>query len=568
MDFWQENLAALARRAPALARLLEGTPPHEQARLEPSRSGAPGLIVGQTRLTSSVDPAAEGRSLAARAPAGPLVALGLGLGYHLEPLLGRDLLVWEPDPRLLRLALTARDLRPLIAGARLVVDPGDLGDLRGRSLYLHRPAARLYPVELQGLERRLSGPPARAPRPRRPRVMVVPAVFGGSLPVAYWCGQALEALGCQVLTLPLDQVAPLHQRLLDWRGPLERLDRVRAPLIRFLGELTVLEAEKSPPDLLLALAQAPLDRKALKDLKELGVATAFWFVEDYRLMAYFREVAAAYDFFFHIQGPELERELDGLGANHAFLPMAAHPPLHRPLELTPAQHREYGAPVGFMGAGYPNRQRIFKNLVARGLDLRLWGVGWRGIKELEPHLAQERYLDSQEVVNVYNACQVVINLHSSPLGGQRVGGADFVNPRTLEVPACGGFQLVDRVRGLQDFLAPGREVAVFEDEDQLMDMIAHYLRRPAQRAALAQAGRRRVLAQHTYYHRMEALLTRCLGPASQEELEADQPGGAGLAALAQGRGAGPWAAAQWMHRRLAPGPGQDAGAAPAAAWGP
>ncbi|MBI5521330.1 MAG: glycosyltransferase [Desulfarculus sp.] len=555
MDFWKENLAALARRAPALAHLLEESQPHPQARLEPSRSGAPGLIVGQARLTSSVDPVAEGKGLATRAPDGPLVALGFGLGYHLEPLLGRDLLIWEPDPRLLRLALTARDLRPLMEGARLVVDPGELGDLQGRSLYLHRPSARLYPVEVQGLERRLAAPPAaRQSRPRRPRVMVVPAIFGGSLPVAYWCGQALEALGCQVLTLPLDQVAPLHQRLLTWRGPLERLDRVRAPLIRFLGELTVLEAEKSPPDLLLALAQAPLDRKAIKDLKDLGVATAFWFVEDFRLMAYFREVAAAYDFFFHIQGPELERELDGLGANHAYLPMAAHPPVHCPRELTPAQRREYGAPVGFMGAGYPNRQRIFKDLVARGLNLRLWGVGWRGLKELEPFLAQERYLDSEEVVAIYNACQVVINLHSSPLCETRVGGADFVNPRTLEVPACGGFQLVDRVRGLEDFLVPGREVAVFDNEDQLLEMTAHYLRHPGERAAMAQAGRRRVLAQHTYYHRMEALLTRCLGPAAPVEMDGAAQA-AGLAALAQGRGAGPQTAAQWMLERLAPGPG-------------
>jgi len=527
--------------------------PHPQASLEPTRSGAPGLKVGQTRLTSSVDPVAEGQSLAAHAPAGPLVALGFGLGYHLEPLIGRDLLIWEPDPRLLRLALGARDLRPLLERSRLVVDPANLGDLTGRALYLHRPSARLYPVEAQGLERRLAGPPTAKTRPARPRVMVVPAIFGGSLPVAYWCGQALEALGCQVLTLPLDQVGPLHQRLLTWRGPLERIDRVRAPLIRFLGELTVLEAEKSPPDLVLALAQAPLDRRALKDLKDLGITCAFWFIEDFRLMAYFREVAAAYDFFFHIQGPELERQLQALGANHAYLPMAAHPSCHRPLDLTPAERRDYGAPVGFMGAGYPNRQRIFQDLARRGLDFRLWGVGWRGVKGLESRLAQERYLASDEVVKVYNACQVVINLHSSPLMETRISGADFVNPRTLEVPACGGFQLVDRSRGLEKFLAPGREVAVFDNEGQLLEMIDHYLRHPEERQRIAQAGRRRVLNEHTYYHRMEALLERCLGPAARDAQEdtADIPD---LAALAQGRGPGPGAAAQLMLKRLASGP--------------
>ncbi len=556
MDLWQENLAVLKRRAPALAHLVEQSAPHPEALLEPTRRGAPGLVVGGLRLTSSVDPVAEGRSLAARAPAGPLVALGLGLGYHLEPLAHRDLLIWEPDPRLWRLALTARDLRPLLERARLAQDPAGLGDLGGRALYLPRPFARLYPVEAQGLQRRLVAAPTARTRPARPRVLVVPAIFGGSLPVAYWCGQALEALGCQVLTLPLDQVAPLYERLLDWRGPLERLDRVRAPLVRFLGELTVLEAEKSPPDLVLALAQAPLDRRALKDLKALGTASAFWFVEDYRLMTYFREVAASYDYFFHIQGPELQAELDTLGANHAFLPMAAHPPLHRPLELSETELRTYGAPVGFMGAGYPNRQRIFKNLVGRGLNFRLWGVGWRGIKELEPCLAQERYLQSEEVAKIYNACQVVINLHSSPLCEQRVGGADFVNPRTLEVPACGGFQLVDRVRGLENFLIPGVEVAVFHDENELLEMIDHYLRHPEERAALAQAGRRQVLARHTYYHRMEALLERCLGAAARDS-QADALEQPALAALAQGRGLGPQAAARLMLERLAPGGGEN-----------
>jgi spore maturation protein CgeB len=143
-------------------------------------------------------------------------------------------------------------------------------------------------------------------------------------------------------------------------------------------------------------------------------------------------------------------------------------------------------------------------------------VGWTGSQALAPHLAEERYLEAEEVVKVYNGCEIVLNLHSSPQDAHRPEGADWVNPRTLEVPACGGFMLVDRVRGLERFLEPGREVAVFENEAQLLEMVEHYRRYPEQRAAIAQAGRRRVLAQHTYYHRMEALLERCLGPARED----------------------------------------------------
>ncbi len=550
MDFWRENLAVLASRQADLARLLERAPDHPEAVIEPTRGGDPGLKVGQARLTSTVDPRGEGRRLADQAPAGPLAALGFGLGYHLEPLIGRDLVVWEPDARLLRLALTARDLRRLIANVRLVVDPAELGDLAGRAAYLHRPSVRLHPLEAQGLARRLESPPQRPPRPDHPRVLVVPAIFGGSLPVAYWCAEALTTLGCQARTLPLDQVGPLYERLRGWRGPLERLDRVRAPLVRFLGELTVLEVEKSPPDLVLALAQAPLDRRALQDLRGLGPVTAFWFIEDYRLMTYFQEVAASYDHFFHIQGPELVDELQRLGANQHRLPMAAHPPLHRPLELGPADRRTYGGAVGFMGAGYPNRRRILARLVRQGLGLRLWGVDWQGVPELAGCLAEERYLKSDEVVKIYNACQVVLNLHSSPLAERNIGGADFVNPRTLEVPACGGFQLVDRSRGLEEFLAPGREVAVFDNERELLDMAEHYLAHPEERAAMAQAARRRVLDEHTYYHRMETLLEACLGPARQDR-PGDQAADGGEA-LAQGLGPGPQAAAEMMLTNLAP----------------
>ncbi len=527
MDFLERNLSALARQDHRLAQLLAATPPAPEAVLEPSKSGPPALRLGQTRLTSSVDPAQEGMSQAALAPPGPLAAFGFGLGYHLEPLAGRDVVVWEPDPGLLRLALSARDLTALLEHIRLVVDPAQLGDLGGRSPYVHRPSARLHPALAEGLIRRLDQSPPLRQRPERPRVLVVPPLLGGTLASAYWCAQALDHLGCQVRTLPLQEMAPLYRLMFQEPQPPERLDRLRAPMVRFLGELTVLKAEEFQPDLVLALAQAPLDRRALAELRRLGLRTAFWFAEDHRLMVYFREVAASYDHFFHIQGPQMERELDRLGANHSYLPVAAHPPQHRPLELTELERKRYGAAVGFMGAGYPNRLRIFTELVEKGLDLRLWGVDWPRQGPLAACLAEKnRYLDSDEVVKIYNACQVVINLHSSFQAAQGIGGADFVNPRTLEVPACGGFQLVDQVPRLAEFLIPEQEVATFRDQDELLEKVRHYLDHPGQRQALAQAGRRKVLSQHTYYHRLERLLTICLGQApqaAQPRAPQDQP---------------------------------------------
>lgn len=551
MDFLTKNIEALARRQPEAAAIAARVEAHPDAAILPSRNGAPGLKVGKQRFTSSVDPVDEGARLAAAAPPGPLAVLGFGLGYHLEPLLGRDLLVFEPDPRVLKAALGARDLVQVLEAIHLVLRPEDLaGRLEGRQPLIHPPTARLHPTQAQGLLRRLAGGAAPRLRPHRPRVLVIPPLLGGSLPVAYWCAEALTALGCQVRTLPMDACFPLYDVVRKSRLSEERMDRVRAPMIQFLSELTVLQAETFRPHLCFVMAQAPLNRLAVEGMQKMGVPVAFWFIENYRLMSYYREVAAAYDYFFHIQGSDLEEKLDRLGANHSRLPMAAHPPMHRPLELTPDERERYGAVLGFMGAGYPNRVAAFTRLAERGLEFRLWGDGWpaRGILA-ERRAEGGRRLESAEVTKVYNACDMVLNLHSSPRADQGVGQNDFVNPRTFEVPACGGFMLVDRVQGLDALLAPGREVAVFSNEDQLLEMAAYYRDRPELRDRMARAARRRVLNEHTYYHRMETVLTRCLGPAA----EAPAPGPETFAE------AGPDQAARLMLEKLAPAGNGPAG---------
>jgi spore maturation protein CgeB len=330
MNFLETNLIALAKSQPELARDLANAAPHPEAVIEASRRGMPALKVGQTRLTSTVDPEREGQSLAQSAPPGPLACLGFGLGYHLEPLMGRDLVVWEPDAGLLRLALETRDLSALLSTIRLVVDADHLGDLSGRRIFIHRPSARLYPLEARGLARRLEVPTENAtPRPERPRVLVVPPVWGGSLPIAYWCADALTQLGCEVLFVPIDSVDPLHVFLRENQLDPKRKDKIEVPMVRFLGELTILMAEEFQPDLVFAMAQAPLAVQAVEALNRLGAPTAFWFIENYRHMDYFRHMASVYSHFFHIQGQALESRAGPAGRQSSF-PARGGPPAGAP----------------------------------------------------------------------------------------------------------------------------------------------------------------------------------------------------------------------------------------------
>jgi spore maturation protein CgeB len=58
---------------------------------------------------------------------------------------------------------------------------------------------------------------------------------------------------------------------------------------------------------------------------------------------------------------------------------------------------------------------------------------------------------------------------------------------------------------LEDYFVEGEEIGVFDNEDDLIPQIRYWLEHPEERAAVAEAGYRRVLAEHTYDDRFEEI---------------------------------------------------------------
>jgi spore maturation protein CgeB len=284
-----------------------------------------------------------------------------------------------------------------------------------------------------------------------------------------------------------------------------------------------LALDEFKPDLIVALAQAPLTAETLAFLKkESDGLWAFWFVEDFRVFRYVEEVAPCYDLFFHLQGDLLEASLARWGLNRAWcLPPAADPVFFQPRAQVPAQ---YQAAVSLMGAGYPNRRQILTSLYNDywlksghpAETLKIFGSGWEG---LEPPLAERlfeggRRVSPQECAWIYAGSQVNLNIHSSLTPGLNPQSA-FVNPRTFELAACGALQLVDR-RPLLAGLFSEEEVAVFDHPSQLPEKIEYYLARPKLRQTMGEAARARVLADHQYTHRLEFMIKRAQSPFLEE----------------------------------------------------
>ena len=337
------------------------------------------------------------------------------------------------------------------------------------------------------------------------RVLVVLPLYGGSLPIGRYCGKALSELGHAVETFEAPAFHGAFTALKGLRVTTERLDHLEQAFLQVVAQGVLAKAETFQPDLVLAMAQAPLTRQVLKRLRQAEIASAMWFVEDFRLFTYWESFAQYYDAFAVIQKEPLLEKLEGIGQKNAlYLPLAADPDFHKPLELSSVEKRQFGADLAFLGAGYPNRRVAFKDLMEFGL--KIWGSDWDGDQILAPRVQRggER-IPPEDAVKIFNATAVNLNLHSSISARDLVSGGDFVNPRTFELAMCGAFQLVDERTLLPELFAPG-ELATFTDMAGLKAAIRRFLDSPEERLAYAGRARERAMKEHTYQARMKTFL--------------------------------------------------------------
>jgi spore maturation protein CgeB len=349
--------------------------------------------------------------------------------------------------------------------------------------------------------------------------MIIPPLSGGPEPVAEALARAAASLNFKVLYL--DWGDELKAREKAAQGPASAdKDRALAGLLEEAGGRAARAAAEFKPDLAVALAQAPLTVTALSRLRDQSPDTllAFWLVEDFCLFRYALETAPAYDVFFHIQKGLIEPALRDAGLSRAhYLPLAADPDFFQPREDVPPAFR---AELSFMGAGYPNRVRLLERLAAGywsrsgrpARDFKIFGSGWPAAGPLSEHIFEDgRRVSPRECALIYAGGRINLNLHSSLKDEAAFDDSGrFVNPRTFEIAAAGGFQITDPRPLLPDLLTPGREVAVAADPEDLPDLIEHYLARPEEALALGRAARARVLGAHTYEHRLKQILA-CSG---------------------------------------------------------
>ncbi len=514
MSFFEKNINAVKTRDPETARWIESARIPEWLTVSEAKSGAPVPRLGDIILHSGYYPEKESEKFAAGIETGPgdtVVVFGFGFGYHLETLYltGAEVVVIEPSAMMIKAAFESRDLAALLEKID-IHSPERFDSIAEKLDYKktiwidHEPSVRLNPKENESLAETFT---ARAIAARRKyKILVAGPIYGGTTTTARSCVNALKALRFNVEFVDNTVYRENFFRINDITPNQTHVNALKKIYSNFLGEAVAARADYFQPDIILSIAQAPLAPENINRLKDLGVPVVFWFVEDYRTLSYWKIVAPHYDYFFCIQKGNFLNKLDRAGAPYAgYLPQAADPQVHRPYSLTDEEKAKYEAVISFMGAGYPNRRQFFPGLL--DTPLKIWGTEWDLSTPIGQRVVNGNVrLEPEEYVKIFNASQINLNLHSSVThpGVDPIG--DFANPRTFEIAACGGFQIVDTRDDMPEMFEIGREIVTFSNIDDLREKIDYYLNHPGERKEIAEAGKRRVLSEHTFVHRMARMI--------------------------------------------------------------
>lgn len=325
--------------------------------------------------------------------------------------------------------------------------------------------------------------------------------------------RAMEELGHRVTMVPINRPGATYE---DRPGLIERVRyRLRLPSDPAGADRTLAAAAEAGCDVVWVEAAQQIRAETLRQVRGLNPGVRLiWYSEDDMMNSVHRSrrlERAMPEFDLWVTTKSFNtapNEVPSLGIRRMlFVDNSFDPHIHRPQVLTEAERRQWGADVSFVGTYENSRARSALHLAENGIRVRVWGNGWRHMRDVHPLLVVE---DQPIYDMVYGraVCASRINL-----AFLRKGNRDLQTCRTLEIPACGGFMAHEYTDEAARLFRPDHEAAFFRDDSELISLCRLWLTDEEARGKTAEAGRRRAWeGGHTHADR----LTRILAAAFED----------------------------------------------------
>lgn len=248
---------------------------------------------------------------------------------------------------------------------------------------------------------------------------------------------------------------------------------------------------------LVVSTQSEILPGTVADIRAAGIPIVLWFPDHIANLG--RQLMFASDYSrLYLKDPLLvERVSSVTGKSVAYLPEACNPHWHIPA------NNAYGTDPGMVLAGnmYPTRVLLLNRLAAAGVPLRLYGAGfptWMP-KGLAMAAHQKKFVVRAQKARAFRQATAVLNnLHPSELTS--------VNCRLFEAAGSGAAVITEYRPALDDLFEVGSEVLAFSTFDELIGHWRDLADDPELGAKIGDAAAARASAEHTYQHRLRAIL--------------------------------------------------------------
>lgn len=215
---------------------------------------------------------------------------------------------------------------------------------------------------------------------------------------------------------------------------------------------------------------------------------------------------------------EQDKRMEGFekttGYRHHTIPLAADK-----LAISPNYTKKFKADISFIGTYLPEKREFIKSHVfplKDKYDLKLYGQDWTLQDRLTGFVSkvgmyfnfpiiknlQKPKLQIDDEPQIYTSSTISINIHEDY---QKKFGGDC-NERTFKIPLAGGFEITDNVACIHKYFKDGEEIIIAKDKKDWFEKIDYYIKNPDKRQKIIDAGRKKVLNEHTYYNRVEQFL--------------------------------------------------------------
>lgn len=169
-------------------------------------------------------------------------------------------------------------------------------------------------------------------------------------------------------------------------------------------------------------------------------------------------------------------------------------------EIGPTEHKFDFTFVGGISKVHANRFELI-NTLSEKAGLELFGYGRNLLdRNSKAYMRHHGEAWGLEMYRVLAQSKISVNCH------EEVAGNYACNMRLYEAPGMGTCLITDWKPNLPDIFEQDKEVVTFQSVKELNDKVDYLLNNEDERAKIAINGQRRVLKEHTYYHRMKQLL--------------------------------------------------------------